>query len=556
MNNRKCMAPNTPRIIYQDISVVSAIGQCDACSPVVFTKYAMPQRNYFDMSYYKAPLLIRQPVNSTHHAVLSPFTDTFSVLNESAMTCLQYFNSPQKFENVPLIWTETWGKTTVRSTLEQMLKLGLLVPETWQTEVCAPEEVPDTLAAWLHITDRCNLRCAYCYLPHHNADMSLEAGRAAIDATFRSAVRHNYREVKFKYAGGEPLLRFSFVTELYQYAQTLAEQYGLELDGVVLSNGTLLTKEMATEMQELGLRLMISLDNGPTPDPSQADSGLTGKNTPLPPPQGGNLHPPTPLKEGFQRRYLDGRDAAGDAMRAVELALDYGLVPDISITVSGRNVEGLPELLEWILERDLPFSLNFYREHGCTANVPFGFTHPYSSQEWIRKRDACGTSLKLEEKKIIIGMLAAYKMIESNLPQRSLLASLVDLANFAAPHLRRCSVGHSYLVFDCDGRVSKCQMQMDQPVTDIHAEDPLAMIRADESGIQNITVDEKEGCQDCQWRYWCAGGCPLETFRAIGRYDLKSPNCNIYKALYPEVLRLEGLRLLKYAGEIEEIEHG
>jgi uncharacterized protein len=38
-----------------------------------------------------------------------------------------------------------------------------------------------------------------------------------------------------------------------------------------------------------------------------------------------------------------------------------------------------------------------------------------------------------------------------------------------------------------------------------------------------------------------------------GRYNLKSPHCNIYKALYPEVLRLEGLRLLKYA---EEIEHG
>jgi uncharacterized protein len=92
----------------------------------------------------------------------------------------------------------------------------------------------------------------------------------------------------------------------------------------------------------------------------------------------------------------------------------------------------------------------------------------------------------------------AYKIIEVNLPQRSSLASLADMANFVAPHLRRCSVGHSYLVFDTEGRVSKCQMQMDQPVTDIHAEDPLAAVRADTCGIQNLTVDEKEGCQDCQ----------------------------------------------------------
>ena len=39
----------------------------------------------------------------------------------------------------------------------------------------------------------------------------------------------------------------------------------------------------------------------------------------------------------------------------------------------------------------------------------------------------------------------------------------------------------------------------------------------------------------------------MATFKATGRYDIKSPNCNIYKAIYPQALRLEGLRLLKYA---------
>jgi type II secretory pathway component PulL len=37
----------------------------------------------------------------------------------------------------------------------------------------------------------------------------------------------------------------------------------------------------------------------------------------------------------------------------------------------------------------------------------------------------------------------------------------------------------------------------------------------------------------------------LANFRATGRYDAKSPNCYIYKALFPEIMRLEGLRLLK-----------
>ena len=41
----------------------------------------------------------------------------------------------------------------------------------------------------------------------------------------------------------------------------------------------------------------------------------------------------------------------------------------------------------------------------------------------------------------------------------------------------------------------------------------------------------------------------VQTYRATGRYDVKSPNCNIYQALYPQAMRLEGLRLLKYLDE-------
>ncbi|CAG1013870.1 hypothetical protein ANAEL_04827 [Anaerolineales bacterium] len=94
-------------------------------------------------------------------------------------------------------------------------------------------------------------------------------------------------------------------------------------------------------------------------------------------------------------------------------------------------------------------------------------------------------------------------------------------------------------------------MQIRQPVTDIRVDDPLAVLRADQTGVQNISIEEKEGCKTCEWKYWCAGGCPLETYRVTGRYDVKSPNCNIYKALFPEALRLEGLRLLKYADDPE-----
>ena len=128
-----------------------------------------------------------------------------------------------------------------------------------------------------------------------------------------------------------------------------------------------------------------------------------------------------------------------------------------------------------------------------------------------------------------------------------MLGTLVDRAQFDQPHDKTCSVGDSYIVVDHKGNIAKCQMEIERNVGDIWAEDPLGLIRADQIGIRNISVDEKEGCRDCEWKYWCAGGCPALTFRATGRFDVKSPNCRIYKAIYPEMLKLEGLRLLKLA---------
>ncbi len=462
--------------------------QCDfACaaglSPI--KQVAIPSTNV----PYSANLFTTVPLTSNYYTVFATQSPFPTVLNLSALTIANYFKRPHPLTDTPSLWRKTWGDEVTQSSLNQMVSLGLLAPQNHPQPT--PTENPTILSAWLHITDRCNLRCSYCYLPHHRADMSLETGQAAIDATFRSAAAHNYREVKFKYAGGEAMLRFPLVAELHKHAQTQADRRSLDLDGVVLSNGTLLTAKIIKAMQSLGLRLMISLDRL------------------------GEVH-------DLQQYYANGRGSAVDVARSVDLALAHGLVPDISVTVSGRSAEGLPELMEWLLERNLPFSLNFYRENDFSAS----------------HRD-----LELEEDKIINGMLAAFKVLEANLPRRNLLASLVDRANLSAAHLRTCSVGNNYLVFDHSGQVHKCQMQMNISVATAQADDPLALVRADQIGIRNISVEEKKGCRECEWKYWCAGGCPLTTYRATGRYDVKSPNCNIYKTLYPEALRLEGLRL-------------
>ena len=427
-------------------------------------------------------------------------TTSVVLLNTSACQVLDAFSKPISLDDIEKGVLDLSFDFAHRI-VEEFADLNLLSPFP-NLDIVMNEAKNEVLTSWFHLTDRCNLRCDYCYLPHIREDMSLETGHAAIDATFRSALANGFKQVKLKYAGGEPLLRFPLILELHGYAQQLADEHELSLEEVVLSNGTLLTAEMVETLKALGLRLMISLDGF------------------------GAYH-------DSHRPYAGGRGSFVDVAESIDLAFAHRLTPSISVTVSSRTAEGLPEIMSWILERELPFSLNFYRENELSA-----------SHE----------DLRLDEQMLISGMMSAFKVIEDNLPRKSFLGGIVDRANLSASHTHTCGVGQNYLVFDQNGQVAKCQMHIRKPITNVHVEDPLAVIRADQIGIQNISVEEKEGCKSCEWKHWCAGGCPLTTYRATGRYDVKSPNCNIYKALFPEVLRLEGLRLLKYQDDPEVVQ--
>jgi len=414
------------------------------------------------------------------------------VFNQRVLALLNTFQQPRTLpEGVRLAGDPPNGLQMAR----RLAHLGLLEPVDSHRQ---PKRTnPQTLTVWLHLTNACNLRCTYCYLTKTNEAMDTSTGRAAIDAVFRSAIRHQLKAVKLKYAGGEPTLNFRLVRALHEHARSLAASHGLELHEVVLSNGVALSNPMLDFMRGASMRLAISLDGlGATHD--------------------------------TQRRFANGCGSAHMVARSVDRALAKGIKPHLSITVTNHNADRVADAVAFALERDLLFNLNFYRENDRAIDPK---------------------SLVAEDARLIAGVRAAFKVIEERLPRRSLMATLVDRANFISPHDRPCGVSYNYLVIDPRGRVARCQMEIEHAVTDVWAEDLLDAVRNRQVGFQNVAVDEKEGCTGCAWRYYCAGGCPLLTYRSTGRSDVKSPYCNVYRALYPDVLKLEGLRLLKWGAQ-------
>jgi uncharacterized protein len=348
---------------------------------------------------------------------------------------------------------------------------------------------PSTFTVWLHITNQCNLRCDYCYLVKDKTKMDLPVGKRAVEVSFDTARAYNFKQVKLKYAGGEPTLNFPLLVEIQSYAQVLSGQYEIPLDGVVLTNAVSCDTEMISQMRELKLRASVSLD------------GI-----------------------GKYHDQLRGRGTFKKVKNTIKQLVSANIPISITLTISNRNLAGVPEAIDYLLENRIPFALNFFRENDCSS----GFS-----------------DLRFKAEDVIPVMRKAYEVIERKLPEYSLLGSLLDRVRLDRYHQKPCGVGENYMVVNPRGEVSACHMLMNEIITDIWQEDSFGVLLQNTGSIFNCTVDEKQDCAQCQWRYRCAGGCPLLTQRVKGSVHCSSPHCEIYQALIPEVLRIEGLRMLQ-----------
>ncbi len=479
---------------FQGELYTSISDECDcACADDGF--FLSLSDNYFADDLCQ-PALHKQPLSPTETLMFNPQYDGgVAVLNPQAMRIWDKFKSPR-----PLSSISSAENHDTAPIVDQMVTLGLLQPA-----IALPTSFQgqsQTLSAWLHVTNECNLRCDYCYISKTTESMTPEVGFAAIDAVIRSAKSGGFQNIKLKYAGGEATLNLKLVLALQQYAQERTAVSELNLDAVILTNGVAIGKREISALQKHGIRITISLD------------GI------------GAAH-------DAQRRFVNGRGSFAWVNRSIEQLLAQGIKPFITITVSNRNAAQLSDVVRFVLERELPFNLNFYRENDCST----GFE-----------------DLQAQDDHLINALNHAFDLIEANLPHHSLLSNLVDRAQFGRPHNKPCGVNESYMVIDHHGRVAQCHMEIEKPITTIFAENPLELLKSDTIHLQNIPVEEKEECRECEWRYWCTGGCPLLTYRATGRYDVKSPYCRVYKAIYPRLLRLEGLRLLKLHHESQNLQ--
>lgn len=429
--------------------------------------------------------------------VYNPLSEKgLSVLNKEAAFLFGLIDSKKTINDILYLAKEKDSSielTDIIKVFNDFVSSEIVYFDTPKSKTKLFSKKPTHLGVWLHITNQCNLRCTYCYVWKTQDKMSDEIARKSINKIIKSAKKYGFKKITIKFSGGECLLEFPMVLDLVCLGKKIAKQVKIKIDFVVLTNGILLTEEVAKKLKEEKLRVAVSLD------------GLGKYND-------------------TQRIFPNGSGTFKFVEKGIKNLRKAKVPFNVSITITSKNIENIPDLTKYLLEHNIPFAFNFYREN------------PFVKEE-----------LEGDDKKLVEFLKKAYRIIYENPPRYSLINGLLDRVTFKKPHLYTCGMGNSYIVIRQDGKMVSCQMTLEKPIGSIDDKD---LIKTMEEGNfvrpKNLTVEGKTPCNTCQWKYICCGGCPLLTFEQKRKYTVNSPYCSVYKSLIPEVLRIEAKRLIKY----------
>ena len=163
-----------------------------------------------------------------------------------------------------------------------------------------------------NMTRRCNLKCVHCYAqavdPEGKDEISTEQAKQIIDDLAQ------YGAPVMLFSGGEPLVRQD-LTELAHYA------VGKGMRAVISTNGTLITKEKAKELKDVGLSYVgISLDGG----------------------------------EEVHDRFRGVSGAFKKALQGVENCQAEGLKVGLRFTINKRNAGEIPKIFQLLNDMEIP----------------------------------------------------------------------------------------------------------------------------------------------------------------------------------------------------------
>lgn len=391
--------------------------------------------------------------------------------------CKQFIRRLEKFHII------TCGKET-----------NLIYPDPVKSEAAQR-----SIVVWLYLTNQCNFRCTYCFVAKSNEKLNPDTSEMLFRRFSEMSDRNGIRNIYLILSGGEPLLNRNMVGKVIRQAEKLSRRKHILVRIGLVTNGYMLDDKTAQFLKRHNADVNISLD------------GL------------GRFNDST-------RKMANGNGTFRFIMKAIILARIYGILSSVLITVSRKNIGNLPSLVDLLLAKNIPFSLQLYKNVNDNC------------REQELEYDSRFVS---QYKKTLKNIYAYYRKNHiSESPMKHY--SLLDKLNF--PGIRvseyNCMGGSNYITVTQSGMVMSCP-SMESAAGSLESEDILEEVRSyDKKFFPDSSVEYIKGCSACYWKYTCAGGCKLERKYHSENNPAIHSKCKIYKELLPYLLKLESERVV------------
>ena len=331
----------------------------------------------------------------------------------------------------------------------------------------------------IHITNKCNLNCPYCY---KDANSNIyELSKDEVIKLIDEAYSIGFSE--FIFSGGEPTLR----TDLFEMLEVTKSKYP-EIRLNLITNGT---TEVADRYIDVMVNIIqISIDS--------SEEKINSKTRGVGSVEKIKRFCNKLAQRGFKSYY-------------------FACVPYTSGMGDKANIQGVPYLLRFAAYMGAKgLYVNMLKPNGRMSLDEY---QKFNVEEFMKCIDECGKELD--------------NLYNIGYHELSLFAAS-DFKHILVEHKHRagCSAGILELAIDNDGKVYPCTSLMipEFLLGNIRNNSIEELYDFAYNMFKDITVDHMEGCKECPSRYICGGGCRAIAYMLKNDISAKNPFCEHGKA--------------------------
>lgn len=190
--------------------------------------------------------------------IITPENKNFSILYAPIINKCIKISTEYKDEFNQILLGNVPDNSAQLEIYNTLIKEKFLTPPRSRKSVVKPSH-----KIFLSITNKCNMRCIYCYANsgEDNSTMSFDNAKIAIDYQIDKLLKSNDKQLEITFhGGGEAFVEFELMKKIVKYVNEKAKLYSLKPYLNCVTNATLINNDVGKWLSDNFNRLTVSLD--------------------------------------------------------------------------------------------------------------------------------------------------------------------------------------------------------------------------------------------------------------------------------------------------------